>query len=116
MLAITLIAHGQEQPQVVATYERHARIGNFFTQWYYNARGTSTMWKEHLTLYDNQTYRYAYSGGECATFDRDESGQWEKSGHSLLLNGEERYRIKEDRLYIPGTPIHEKTWVMKKVK
>lgn len=74
MLILTITAYGQEQPRIVEEYEQHVRVGNFLTRWYYDLIGTSTIWKEHLTLYDDQIYRYVYKGGEGGTFDRDEVG------------------------------------------
>ena len=116
LLTLTLAAYGQEQPRVVEKYEKHARIGNFLTRWYYELIGTSTIWKEHLILFDDQTYRYVYEGGECATFDRDEVGSWEKKDGFLSLNGEQQYLIKDGKLYLPSKPVNQEAWVMKKVK
>ena len=113
---MTVVANGQEQPKVIEKYEKHARIGNVFTQWFYNIRGTSTTWEVHLTLYDDQTYRFVYKGGECGTFDTDESGNWEKSKNILLLNDQKRYMIRENKLFFPDKPINKKAWVMKRVK
>lgn len=115
-MGITVIAYGQEQPRIVEKYEKHVRTGNLLIRWYYDLRGTSTVWKERLILYDNRTYRYVYEGGECETFDRDESGSWEKTENLLLLNSEKHYIIKKDKLYNPDTPINEEAWVMRRVK
>jgi len=115
MLTLTLAAYGQEQPKVVEKYEQHTRAGNFLNRWYFDLIGTSTIWKEGLTLYDDQTYRYVYKGGESGTFDRDEVGSWEKKDSILLLNGERHYLIMDDKLYFPGKPINQEAWVMKKV-
>ncbi|ARS35331.1 hypothetical protein [Pontibacter actiniarum] len=67
-------------------------------------------------MYDDQTYRYVYKGGECATFDEDEGGSWAKEGGYLLLNGEQRYLIEDDKLYLPGKPVNKKAWLMKREK
>lgn len=116
MLILTLVAYGQEHTNVVDKYEKHVRVGNFMTRWYYDLIGTSTAWKERLILYDDQTYRYMYKGGESATFDRDEVGTWEKKDGFLLLNGEQHYLIRDGRLYLPNRPFNQRAWVMKKVK
>lgn len=113
---MTLTAYGQEQPSIVEKYEKHIRVGSFLTHWFYDLVGTSTIWKEQLTLYTDQTYRYVFRGGECATFDRDEVGSWEKAEGFLLLSGEQHYLIKDDTLYLPSTTVNQKAWVMKKVK
>lgn len=116
MLTLTLAVYGQGQPNILEKYEKHVRVGNFLTRWYYNLIGTSTVWKEHLILYDDNTYRYVYKGGESATFDRDEVGTWEKKDSFLLLNEEQHYLIRDGRLYLPNKPLNQKAWVMKKVK
>ncbi|WP_018477124.1 hypothetical protein [Pontibacter roseus] len=115
-MLVTVAAHGQEQLRVVERYEKHVRTGSFLTRWYHGVRGNSTLWKESLILYGDQTYRYVYAGGECATFDTDEAGNWEKSGDFLWLSNQKRYLVKENKLYVPDTPIQEKAWVMKKRK
>jgi hypothetical protein len=78
--------------------------------------GTSTVLKEQLILYGNSTYRYVYDGGECGTFDTDESGTWQISGNLLILNGKPRFRIVNNKLYYTDTYIDEETWAMKKIK
>jgi hypothetical protein len=113
MLTLSLATYGQEQPRVVEKYEKHNRVDNLLTRWYYDLVGTSTSWKEQLTLYDDYSYRYVYTGGECATFDRDEVGSWEKTEDSLFLSSGQRYVRKDNKLYLPATPINQKTWVMK---
>lgn len=115
LLTLTFEAYGQEQPRVVEKYEKHVRTGNFMTRLYHDLIGTSTIWKEHLILFDDQTYRYMYKGGECATFDKNEVGSWDKKDGFLWLNGEQHYLIKDEKLYLPSTPLSQEAWVMKKV-
>ncbi len=113
-MTTAVVAYGQEKPKAVETYTKHVQMGNLFTRWYYNIRGTSTVFKEQLTLYGDSTYRYVYVGGECGTFDTDETGNWRLTGNLLVLNGKPRYQIVNHKLYYPESYVSEKKWVMKK--
>lgn len=116
MIIASLASYAQEKPRVVEKYKKHVRRGNLLTSWYFKIRGSSTVLKEELILYSNSTYRYVYDGGECGTFDTDESGTWKMSEDLLVLNGGRSFKIINNKLYYPDTYINEETWAMKRIK
>ena len=112
------LTFGKEKIKIEAKYGVTVRMGNIITRWYYDILGTSLLFEKRLILFSDKTYGYSLKGGECGTFDINESGIWRISNDTIYLKNNQIYSnrifiIKDKRLYDQGSEIKKDKYCLK---
>ena len=106
----------QKHDEILYKYKKHMKVGNIFTNWFYELTSTSTVWIEELTLKSDSTYIWHHYGGHSTT-DLELTGTWNVKADTLLLKADlegndAKYIMKGNKLFYPLSQ-EKKNWVMK---